>query len=929
MFDYQISTPDLTTSGTKQVEVSYTYEGVTKTDYYTINIYEPEPVDQITDIQLSGDYQTEFTQNDEFTYAGLVVIAIHSIEDPTILDESEYTVSEPDMSVVGPQEVTVTFNAISFITASYTITISEPEPQDEITSISLSGDYQTNFTVNDPFSYEGLIVTAHHTIEADSILDDGDFTVSSPDMSVVGPQEVTVSLNIDPSITASYTIYIIEDVDDHDSIGDLIAGIPYSSDGVEQFCIKGTVTCIYLSNGQSDKYDVFIQNKKDNYAIYIYRALVNPEVGSLVEVSGAKNSNVVTRYNGTPEIYGYKTGDYAITITELASARDNTEAITPYISSASEWIDSTSTSSDIYVYAAAHGPLQYKFEGVSITPDSGGKSSTAYFDNGNSGKLYYGSLPETDDIHSKISQFYNESKKVDIIGYLTAYQYSSYAYTQLLVKHAADISETEGQVSSGENLTIRIGSVNDFHGAIPEDTNEGEMGLAKVGTILKSISDEDNALIVDQGDDWQGSIYSNYNHGQLVNDVFAYAHMDARVVGNHDFDWGVQTVINNTARAYNGYCTPVLAANVYDFDFDTKDVGNVQQSNIGIPSVSYTLANGLKVGIVGTIGEDQITSINSMFTHDITFTNHINAIKSEATKLRNQENCDVVIALVHAGQEDVVGNGLGSYVDLVLCGHTHKYQHTTEGKLHYAQFGKNGRYVGDIELTYNTASKSVTNTTFTTYDASNYDTYFGQVDSNIQSLINTYNAQCNAEANVVVANNVQGTFTSNNSGPDLMCKAIYDQCVNEGYGDVIFSYCNYARSDLNSGTWTYADLYSAFPFDNTVFIYEAYGTEILSRCKNNNYLYYNPSFDHQIDPSRRYKIAVLDYVLYHTNTQRYYDWFTQFDDVVVGHLRNNYRIILRDWLINNGYANGLELSYTDYLYSNNQFKRSLLEEIIY
>ena len=84
--------------------------------------------------------------------------------------------------------------------------------------------------------------------------------------------------------------------------------------------------------------------------------------------------------------------------------------------------------------------------------------------------------------------------------------------------------------------TIEIYSTNDFHGAVQEENNY--MGLGKWATYLKAKGEQYNTLLLDQGDTWQGSIYSNYNHGELITDVMNYIKFDARSVGNHDFDWG-------------------------------------------------------------------------------------------------------------------------------------------------------------------------------------------------------------------------------------------------------------------------------------------------------------------------------------------------------------------------------------------------------
>ena len=208
----------------------------------------------------------------------------------------------------------------------------------------------------------------------------------------------------------------------------------------------------------------------------------------------------------------------------------------------------------------------------------------------------------------------------------------------------SDVSSIESSEQDDPIVTIDIYSSNDIHGAILEDTNEGRCGIGKFATYFKEKGEQENTLLIDQGDTWQGSIYSNYNHGALITDVMNYIKFDARSVGNHDFDWGVDYIKANTAREYNGYSTPVLAGNVYDYNFATKEVGTNQQSDIGVKSVTYTLENGVKVGILGGIGMDQITSISSNYTTNITFTDHIKFIQYEAMHLRNDEKCDIIIA---------------------------------------------------------------------------------------------------------------------------------------------------------------------------------------------------------------------------------------------------------------------------------------------
>lgn len=474
--------------------------------------------------------------------------------------------------------------------------------------------------------------------------------------------------------------------------------------------------------------------------------------------------------------------------------------------------------------------------------------------------------------------------------------------------------EVHEEHKTGPNL-VSLYITNDMHGQVDSQSNRCD--LVTYASFLKERSDEENTLLIDQGDTWQGSIYSNNNHGELLTDVMNYVKFDARTVGNHDFDWGVEYVKHNTAMSYEGYSTPVLAANVYDYNFLTKVTGSTQQSDIGRKTVSYVLENGLKVGIVGVIGYKQITSIVTRNVQNIIFKNHINVIKEEATKLRDEENCDIVIASCHAGQEDMLGYNLEDYVDLVLCAHTHRYENTYENGLYYAQYGGYNQYIGHIDLSYDPNTKEVTYETIEALDK-NYISEHTTKDTTIKSLVDAKLNEYHDEAYTIVANSVTGSFYSSDQMANLMCKAIYDEAVKEGYS-ISLSYCNNARASLYGSIWYYEDIFQAFPFENEIYIIEIDGHDMMNEVSEYNYVCRSPSFDGTVSYSGTYRIAVIDYLAIHTNTSRNYDYFPSAR--VVDTLNYNYREILYRWLIDNNYHSGAGLYASDFSSSLEQFNR--------
>lgn len=130
---YTVSTPDLSTTGNKDVTVTYTEDEITKTAVYQIAVVPAETPVVLESITLSGTYPTEFEVGDEFSYAGLVVTAHYDGKDDAVV--TEYIVSTPDMSTAGTKEITVSYTEDGVTkTATYQITVTNPGGDDSSSS---------------------------------------------------------------------------------------------------------------------------------------------------------------------------------------------------------------------------------------------------------------------------------------------------------------------------------------------------------------------------------------------------------------------------------------------------------------------------------------------------------------------------------------------------------------------------------------------------------------------------------------------------------------------------------------------------------------------------------------------------------------------------------------------------------------------------
>ena len=89
---------------------------------------------------------------------------------------------------------------------NYQVAYKEPTSS-PLSSITLSGTYETSFDVGDTFSYDGLIVTAHYEDSSSKVVTPT--SVSAPDMTSAGQKTVTVSYTEkEVTKTANYTITV-------------------------------------------------------------------------------------------------------------------------------------------------------------------------------------------------------------------------------------------------------------------------------------------------------------------------------------------------------------------------------------------------------------------------------------------------------------------------------------------------------------------------------------------------------------------------------------------------------------------------------------------------------------------------------------------------------------------------------------------------
>jgi 5'-nucleotidase len=221
---------------------------------------------------------------------------------------------------------------------------------------------------------------------------------------------------------------------------------------------------------------------------------------------------------------------------------------------------------------------------------------------------------------------------------------------------------------------ITILHTNDVHSHIdpfpPDHALYPNMGgLARRAALIQQIRNENpNTLLFDAGDIFQGTPYFNFYGGELEFRLMSKLRYDAVTIGNHDFDNGLEGLFTQMPHA--GFT--FLSAN-YDFSNTIMD-GQVK------PSAVYLL-DGIRIGVFG-LGIRLNGLVTKSLYGETRYLDPVEIAQDMSRKLREEDQCDLVICLSHLGYayngndnrpSDSVLAASTENIDLIIGGHTHTF----------------------------------------------------------------------------------------------------------------------------------------------------------------------------------------------------------------------------------------------------------------
>ena len=526
-------------------------------------------------------------------------------------------------------------------------------------------------------------------------------------------------------------------------------------------------------------------------------------------------------------------------------------------------------------------------------------SGTLTFDNNyyyivdGSSKIQFKSSTYVED-YGKLEEYLEKKITVDVV-LSDCYTTTGVFRVSLIPGATIEVSDNGGSGSGGSDNTgsvdINFIMINDTHGAFTD--SDAGYSIGRVDSLVEYLERTNGDYIfIHNGDAFQGSYLCGETFGLAMIEALNASDLDCFVLGNHEFDWGIDKIAayadGNLANGEADF--PFLGANIYYKGTTTRPDW--------IDPYAIIEQDGLKVGVIGVIGDSQESSILTRYVKDYDFVDPVNIIKSTASYLRDTEDCDVVVVATHDYDsylnQSIAALSGSSRIDAIFCAHTHEnisesVTRSDSVKIPVVQCSHKNNNAQEVIVTIGEDGS------YESFSARKYYPSGYAISSDVAAVIARY------QDLVDEANEVIGTTSSSLAKKTLGAYAV-DAMLKDAYAGYNFGTVDVAiintggiRATINSGSITRAEVFEVFPFNNSVVLVNLSGKKIKDLySKNSNYLYIDVadsigSSYSSLKDNTIYQLAVIDYVFEGT-------YYTQFNGLTA----NDYvetTIILRDLLM--------------------------------
>lgn len=292
----------------------------------------------------------------------------------------------------------------------------------------------------------------------------------------------------------------------------------------------------------------------------------------------------------------------------------------------------------------------------------------------------------------------------------------------------------------------------DSYEMLVDGKTETRGGFARLSTAIQEERKIDpDLLLVDAGDYSMGTlfqtIFSTHSPALRLMGQMGY---DATTLGNHEFDFRSDGLTQSlkAAMASGDPLPEIIASNTkFPEDIKNKDVLELQDTFKDFDIKDYLIIEkkGIKIALIGLMGEEADSNAP---TADVDFLNMVEESKRVISKVKEDENVDLIVALSHAGTDGKPGKSEDEMlakkvpeIDVIISGHSHTTleEPIIVGKTLIVSSGRYSENLGTM-----TIEKDENRWTLKNYEIKPINTLY-KMDPTIQTQVEDFKAKVNTE----------------------------------------------------------------------------------------------------------------------------------------------------------------------------------------
>ncbi|XP_075984343.1 apyrase-like isoform X2 [Anticarsia gemmatalis] len=403
-----------------------------------------------------------------------------------------------------------------------------------------------------------------------------------------------------------------------------------------------------------------------------------------------------------------------------------------------------------------------------------------------------------------------------------------------------------------DTFALNILHFNDFHARFVETSPIGNIcnpsdapcigGFARLTTMVRqSLEREPDSLLLNGGDSFQGTIWYNILRYNVTMDFMNMIPHDAHVLGNHEFDNGIEGVV----PYLKGLDAPVVTANI--IDDDEPSIQGLYHKSIVVER------RGRKIGIIGVL----ISSTDTLAsTGQLKFTDEVEAVRTEAEKL-NAEGVNIIVVVSHCGLDidrEIALNG-GPYIDIIVGGHSHTLlyngdvpensgfialgpypvvvnQAQNQRPVLIVQAAAHTQYLGEIKLHFDQAGNLLNwegNPHYIGNEVEQAPDVLEKINYYLPAIEELASQEIGSSMVHLTSRCACAECNLGNFICDAFMHAIIDRAQNGSWHYAHFCVINQGgiRTDISAGVVTYESVILSTPFENNVEVFELKGEHIM------------------------------------------------------------------------------------------------------